>query len=96
MVTINISLGIAQLAETIVEVSLSPWNIENTISITITTNVTVHPDPRHGAFPQTPAGETAHYVVKMIYQSQTRPTRSDSHDVVAESVVIHASRQLSE
>jgi hypothetical protein len=87
MVTINISLGLAQLAETIVEVSLSPWNIENTISISITTNVAVHPDPRHGAFPQPPAGETAHYVVKMIYQSQTRPTRSDSHDVAAENAV---------
>src|SRR5690242_2044742 len=81
MVTINISLGLAQLAETIVEISMSPWNIENTISISITTNVSVHPDPRHGAFPPISLGQSGHYVVKMIYQSQTRPTRSDSHDI---------------
>ncbi|HEX4771531.1 MAG TPA: hypothetical protein VH351_11900 [Bryobacteraceae bacterium] len=80
MVTINISLGVAQLAETMVEVALSPWNIENTISITVTTNVTLNPDPRHGAFPGQGV-ENGHYVVKMIYQNQTRPTRSDSHDV---------------
>jgi hypothetical protein len=64
---------------------MSPWNIENSISLSITTNVTIHPDPRHGTFPQPPGAETAHYSVKMIYQSQTRPTRSDPHDVPAGS-----------
>jgi hypothetical protein len=85
MVGVNIALGLAQMAETIVEVAKSPWNIENTISTSITTNVTLHPDPRHGAFPQPPAGSSASYTVKMIYQTQTRPTRSDPHDVPAGS-----------
>jgi hypothetical protein len=85
MVGVNIALGLAQMAETIVEVATSPWNIENTISTSITTNVTLHPDPRNGAFPQPPAGDSASYTVKMIYQTQTRATQSDPHDVPAGS-----------
>jgi hypothetical protein len=81
MVAINISLGIAQLAETIIEVATSDWNITNTISITITTQVTLHPDPRNGAFPQPTQGESATYTVKMIYQDQTRPTVANTYSV---------------
>ncbi|MGH9422940.1 MAG: hypothetical protein ACRD3J_23395, partial [Thermoanaerobaculia bacterium] len=62
--------------------------IENWISISITTNVTLHPDPRHKIFPQPPSGEGAHYSVKLIYQSQTRATRSDPHDLPAGSTAI--------
>src|SRR4051794_7074265 len=83
MVTVNISLGIAQLAETIVEVATSDWNIANTIAITITTQVTLHPDPRNPGFPQPPPSESATYTVKMIYQDQTRPTVVNSYSVPA-------------
>lgn len=76
VLAIDIATGLAQLAETIIEVATSPWNIPNRIATTITTSVNVHPDPRHGAFPQVPAGKAASLVVKMIYQNQSRPTVS--------------------
>ncbi len=71
---INVVTGIAQIAETIVEVATSPWNIANSISTSITTTVNVHPDPRHKAFAQPPAGTKASLKVKIIYQNQLRPT----------------------
>lgn len=74
MLAINIATGIAQMAETIIEVATSDWNIENKIATTITTAVTVHPDPRPKVFPQGLASETRSLVVKMIYQDQARPT----------------------
>jgi hypothetical protein len=74
MLALNIGTGIAQMAETIVEVATSDWNIGNSISLTVTTNVTIHPDPRHRAFPQGPAGDAVTYDVKMIFQDQNRPT----------------------
>ncbi|AHF00151.1 hypothetical protein [Thioalkalivibrio paradoxus] len=83
MIAINIATGIAQMAETIVEVATSPWNIENRISTAITTQVTLHPDPRHGTWPQGPAGSSASYTVKMIYKDQARPARLVQHDLPA-------------
>ena len=78
ILAINIATGIAQIAETIVEVATSPWNIENNVALSITTDVTVHPDPRNKAFPQ---GDNAHYTVKMIYKDQTRATVVDNYNV---------------
>jgi len=74
MLAINICTGVAQMAETIIEVATSDWNITNSIATTITTHVTVHPDPRSKSFPQGPAGTPRSLVVKMIYQDQARPT----------------------
>ena len=75
MLSINIAATLAQLAETIIEVAMSPWMIANTISTTITSTLTIHPDPRHKAFPPLPAGsKTVSYVTKMIYQQQNRPS----------------------
>lgn len=76
VLAIDIAVGVAQMAETIVEVAMSPWNIENTLATTIDTAVDVLPDPRGNGFPQLPAGpgHTARLVVKMIYQNQSRPT----------------------
>jgi len=74
MLSINIATGIAQMAQTIVEVATSDWNIENRVATTITTAVTVHPDPRSKAFPTGQSGEARSLVVKMIYQDQARPT----------------------
>ncbi len=74
MLAINIAAGIAQMAETIVEVATSDWNIENTVATTITTTVTVHPDPRHAAFPVGQAGAARSIVAKMTYQDQKRGT----------------------
>jgi len=63
---LEIATGAAQLAETIVEIESSQWNIENTVATSITSTVTLHPDPRHHAFPQAPAGSTSHFVVRML------------------------------
>ncbi|MGR9036829.1 MAG: hypothetical protein ACU83O_09605, partial [Gammaproteobacteria bacterium] len=78
VLAVNIATGAAQLAETIIEVAMSPWNIENNIALSITTAVTVHPDPRNKAFPQ---GKNRHCSVKMIYKDQTRATVVDSFDI---------------
>jgi hypothetical protein len=76
MLAINICTGVAQMAETIIEVATSDWNITNSIATTITTHVTVHPDPRNKSFPQGQHGVSRSLVVKMIYQDQARPTAS--------------------
>jgi hypothetical protein len=81
MIAINICLGVAQLAQTIVEVATSPWNIRNAIATSITTNVSIGPDPRHTAFPTAPAGAKVTYTVKMIYKDEKRPTVSQTHEV---------------
>lgn len=85
MLAINITTGIAQMSQTIVAVATSHWNIENKISTTVTTRVTIHPDPRHKTFPQGEAGERRTCVVKMIYQDQIRPTVSQTVDAPANS-----------
>lgn len=85
MLAINIATGIAQMAQTIVEVATSDWNIENKVATTITTAVTIHPDPRNKAFPQGPAGARRSCTVKMIYQNQTRPTVSQTVTIAAGS-----------
>jgi len=74
MLAINIATGIAQLAQTIVEVATSPWMIPNSVSTTITSTLTIHPDPRHNAFPAPPSGAKPSFITKMIYQQQNRPT----------------------
>jgi hypothetical protein len=78
MLSINIVSGIAQMAETIIEVATSDWNITNSIATTITTHVTIHPDPRNKAFPPAQSGSPRSLVVKMIYQDQARPTVSQT------------------
>ncbi|MES2932998.1 MAG: hypothetical protein V4805_05865 [Pseudomonadota bacterium] len=73
VLAMDISVGVAEMAETIIEVAMSPWNIENSISTSVTSTVNVHPDPRHKIFPAEP-GQSARLTVKMIYQNQSRPT----------------------
>lgn len=70
LLALDIATGAAQIAQTIMEVSTSPWNIENQVATSITSKVTIHPDPRHLAFPQ---GENASYTVRLIYVSDSRP-----------------------
>lgn len=74
MLAINIATGIAQMAETIVEVATSEWNIDQKVSTTITSTIAVHPDPRNKSFPQGGATDKRSLVVKMTYQDQKRPT----------------------
>lgn len=81
VVALNIATGVAQIAETIVEVLESPFHIDNTITAQITSQVTVHPDPRHQAWPQAPQGSTASCLCKMIFQSENRPTVSQTFAV---------------
>ncbi len=67
----NIAVDIAQIGETMGEIISSPWQITNTISTSINTNVTIHPDPRNQAFPQ---GSSPSYTFKAIYQNDKRRT----------------------
>ena len=84
VIALNIATGIAQMAETIVEVATSPWFIENQVALTITSNVTVHPDPRHKAWPQGQAGTKTRCEAKMIFKNQGRPTVSQTFDIPAD------------
>lgn len=79
LLAVNIAADIAQLAETIAETVQSPWIIENHISVTAPCNVTVHPDPRHGAFPQ---GGSPAFTFKAIYKDK-RPTITQHRDLSA-------------
>jgi hypothetical protein len=86
LMALDIATGLAQLAETIMEVSSSRWNIENIVATAITSTVTVHPDPRHMAFPQAPAGTQASYTVRMLVKGDhgdTRPTVAFSTNIPA-------------
>jgi len=85
MLAINIATGIAQMAQTIIEVATSDWNIEDKIATTITTNVKVHPDPRHKVFPAGGALAKRTLTVKMMYKEQTRPTVQQTIDVPNDS-----------
>ena len=90
LMALNIACGIAQLAETISEVSSSRWNIENIVATSITSAVTVHPDPRHMAFPQALAGTQASYTVRMMFRGNrgdARATRTYSTNVSASTPV---------
>ena len=80
---LNISVGIAQIAQTVVEICTTPWNIGVGLTSTITSTVTLNPDPQHGAFPQAPAGDVATLVVTMTYKGQKRPAVSTSQVVPA-------------
>jgi len=71
---VSIAEDVAQLAETIVEVAKSPWFIENQMSLTIDTALTVNPDPRaNGQWPQAAALQTSTCQATMTYQHQSRP-----------------------
>ncbi len=85
MIAINIATGVAQLAQTIVEVATSPWNIQNAVASSITTKVSLGPDPRHRAFPSGEHGKKITYTVKMIYKDEKRPSVSQTHDVAEDS-----------
>lgn len=78
MVAVNIAADVAQMSQTIVEVVDSPWMISNNISTTITSTLTIHPDPGHHTFPAVPSGAKASYVAKMIYLDQNRPSITSS------------------
>ncbi len=86
MVAINIATTVAQLAETITEVATSPWHIDNTISTTINSEVTLHHDPRSQGWPIVPAGSTATCVGKMIFKNQSRPVVSKTMTLTADDL----------
>ncbi|MBC9930148.1 hypothetical protein [Chitinophaga qingshengii] len=72
ILAVNIAADVMQMSETIIELVNCPYMIPNNISTTITSSLTIHPDPRRGAFPAVPSGSRASYIAKMIYQSQNR------------------------
>jgi hypothetical protein len=71
---INIIADLAAITETIVAIGESPWNIYNSITATITTTVTLNPDPRSGVFPAPQPGVASTYQAQMIFQNQLRST----------------------
>lgn len=82
MLAINIATGLASISETLVEVATSPWQIPNSISTSIVSTVTVHPDPQHGAWPQAQVGDTVTCTLNVTF-SDGRPTLVSSQDVPA-------------
>ena len=74
MMAVNVATTLAQMAESITAIATSPWCSENLVSLVNQPTITLLPDPRHGAFPQPAAGQTATWVAKLIYQQQGRPT----------------------
>ncbi|WP_299626954.1 hypothetical protein [uncultured Tateyamaria sp.] len=79
---LNLSVGIAELAETIVEVVTSPWHIPVGVVSTITSTVSVEPDPRAGgAYPY--PSEAAELVVTMSYKGGKRPAVTARAEVPA-------------
>lgn len=72
MLAINIATDVIQMSETIIELVNCPYMIPNNISTTISSSLTIHPDPRRGAFPAVPSGSKASYIAKLIYQEQNR------------------------
>jgi hypothetical protein len=90
MLTLNIFTGIAQMAQTIIAVATSDWNIENKVATSITTKVTIHPDPRNKSFPQGKSGAKRSCVVKMIYQDQARPSVQKTVDVPSTATTLVA------
>lgn len=84
IIAVNIASTLAQLGETIEEVASSPWGIANTITTEITSTLTVHPDPRHKAWPQAPAGVASRCEGKLIYKNQARSTLVNHIDLAAD------------
>lgn len=80
MLALNVTVGLASMAETVVAISTSPWNITNLVTSRISTTVDVHPDPRTSAtnpfFPKAPIGSTSRLVVNFTYRGGRRPTIS--------------------
>lgn len=72
VLAINIAADVIQMSQTIIELVNCPYMIPNSISTTITSSLTIHPDPRRKAFPAVPSGSRASYIAKMIYQEQNR------------------------
>jgi len=82
---VNCAVDVAQLTQTLVETGTSDLNIENKVSSTITSNVTVHPDPRNKAFPQ---GTGRQLIVNMVYKGQKQPTQQSVTPVADGSIAL--------
>lgn len=87
MAALNISLGLSEITQTIVGVATSRWNIDHQMATTITTNITVSPDPRSpDQFPAPRPNLDSMCVIKMIYKGEERPTVSQTHTIEPGSV----------
>ncbi len=71
---LSLSVGVAQITQTVVEMTTSPWNITSNVKATITSEVTVNPDPQAGVFPAMHPDDEATVTVRFIYKSDSRPT----------------------
>lgn len=79
---LDMSLGIANLTESIVELSTSPWQIPVSLSATVTTDVLVEADPRKGTYPY--PEDPGVLTVTMAYKSDSRPTLTWSQHIPAD------------
>jgi hypothetical protein len=82
---IDVGIGIAQITQTIVAVATSPWQIPNRLSATITSKVTVQPDPQAGVFPSSLSGTRRSYNIRLVYQG-IQPTLSVTKELDPNSI----------
>src|SRR3546814_3258660 len=82
---LQLSVGIAETAETIVEIATSPWTIPVGVRSTITSTVSVHPDPRAGGAYPYPSQEAV-LNVTMTYKAGKRPAVVSSQTVQANHI----------
>jgi hypothetical protein len=82
VMAVDISLQLAVLAETVVEVLTSPFNIRFGIGTTVTTNVNVYPDPQSEGGDTWPQSNLpSSIVVNMTYKGGKRPAVSVSQAI---------------
>jgi hypothetical protein len=86
---LQLSVGVITISETVVEIATSPWQIPVGVKSTITSQVTVHPDPVAISYPY--PSEAATLSVTMTYKkakrqsvfaSQQVPANHDSDDLL--------------
>lgn len=87
MAMIEVGISIAQITQTIVAVATSPWAIENRLTVTITSTVTVLPDPARGTFPAGRPGLSRSLNVRLVYQGN-QPTMSVTIAVPPDSTAL--------
>lgn len=75
LAAINVLENVAQITQTIVEVATTPLVIPNRVAATVTSTVTILPDPRKQAFPGSSSTKARSYNVRLVYQGNG-PTMS--------------------
>jgi len=93
LAAIDILINVAQITQTIVEVATTPWVIPNRITATVTSTVTILPDPRKQAFPGSSSTLSRSYNVRFVYQGNG-PTLSVVTPVAPDSTATELTAKL--